>query len=330
MAGHRFRVGLAFALTSALAFGFSGPFAKALITAGWTPTAAVTARLAAGALLMAVFATVVRRRWWREAATHGRTVVMYGVAPIAGAQVCYYNAVAHLPVGIALLLEYLAPVLVVAYLWLTTRHRPATLTLAGAALAVAGIALVLDVIGGAGTGRIDPVGVVWGLGAAVCAACYFLLSERAAGAPDGGLHPITLATGGLIVGAAVAGSLGALGVLPMRFTAHDTVVAGYTTSPAVPVAALAVVATAVAYTLGIVGIARLRPGFASLVGLSEVLFAVLAAWVLLGEGITATQAAGGLVVLGGLALARIGDRSDQSAATPELPDTDAVDAAACR
>ena len=90
---------------------------------------------------------------------------------------------------------------------------------------------------------------------------------------------------------------------------------------AVPVIALGVLATAIAYTLGIMGIARLRPRFASLVGLSEVMFAVLAAWVLLGEAITLTQAIGGAVVLVGLALARQGDRtrSVDAATWPEAP-----------
>ena len=85
--------------------------------------------------------------------------------------------------------------------------------------------------------------------------------------------------------------------------------AGITTSPVVPVLILGLVSTAVAYTLGISGVARLRAGFASLVGLAEVLFAVLWAWLLVGEAMTATQAVGGAVVLAGLALARLGDRS---------------------
>ena len=74
--------------------------------------------------------------------------------------------------------------------------------------------------------------------------------------------------------------------MPLTFTANDTVVAGLTTSWLVPVIALALIPTAIAYTLGIMGIARLRPRFASLVGLAEVMFAVLAAWALLGEAIS--------------------------------------------
>jgi drug/metabolite transporter (DMT)-like permease len=306
-----FRLGLLLAVGSAFAFGSSGPFAKALMEAGWSPTAAVVARLAGGALVMAVFATIVRPDWFREAVRHARTVVVYGAIPIAGAQLCYYNAVAHLSVGVALLLEYTAPLLVVAWVWATTRRRPSNLTLAGVALAVAGIMLVLNVFAGA---HINVVGVGWGLAAAVCAACYFVMSANVNNADnaDGGegLNPVTLAAGGLVVGAAAVTLAGVAGLMPLTFTTNDAVVAGWTTSWLVPVIALGVMATAIAYTLGIMGIARLRPRFASLVGLSEVMFAVIAAWVLVGEAITPTQAIGGAVVLFGLALARQGDRSE--------------------
>lgn len=310
-----FRTGLLFAIGSAFAFGSSGPFAKSLMEAGWSPTAAVTARLAGGALAMALFAFVVRPGWLREATSHAKTVVLYGLVPIAGAQLFYYNAVSHLSVGVALLLEYTAPILVVGWLWATTRKRPTNLTLAGVVLAVAGIMLVLGIFGpdGLAGAHINLVGVGWGLAAAVCAACYFLMSDKAgAEGPDGQapVHPITLAAGGLIVGALAVAALGGSGVMPLTFTSGDTVIAGWTTSWIVPVVALALIPTAIAYTLGIVGIARLRPRFASLVGLSEVMFAVLAAWVLLGEAMTAVQAVGGAVVLVGLALARQGDRSE--------------------
>jgi drug/metabolite transporter (DMT)-like permease len=306
-----FRLGLLFAVGSAFAFGSSGPFAKSLMEAGWSPTAAVTARLAGGALLMAIFATIVKPDWFREAIQHGKTVVAYGLIPIAGAQLCYFNAVAHLSVGVALLLEYTAPILVVGWLWATTRRRPSSLTLTGVALAIAGIMLVLGLFetGGFTVTHINLIGVGWALAAAVCAACYFMMSSTVA--TDGnGLNSITLATAGLIVGAAAVAAVGATGLMPLTFTANDAVVAGSTMSWMVPVIALALIPTAIAYTVGIMGISRLRPRFASLVGLSEVMFAVLAAWLLLGEAITAIQAIGGAVVLVGLALARQGDRTE--------------------
>lgn len=318
-AADQFRPGLVFAIGSALAFGMSGPLAKALMEAGWSPTAAVTARLAGGALAMVIFATLMKPDWVREALAHKKTVLLYGVVPIAGAQLFYYNAVAHLSVGVALLLEYTAPILVVGWLWANTRRRPSNPTLAGVALAVAGIMLVLNVFSGA---HINLVGVGWGLAAAVCAACYFMMSDKvsADGTKEGSLHSITLATGGLVVGAVAVGLLGLSGLMPLVFTADDAVIAGWTTSWVVPVIALALVPTAIAYTLGIMGIARLRPRFASLVGLAEVMFAVLAAWALLGEAVTGVQAVGGAVVLVGLALARHGDRTDK-VAEATWPDT---------
>ncbi|BBZ79705.1 membrane protein [Mycolicibacterium anyangense] len=305
--GHdHFRLGLLFAVGSAFTFGMSGPFAKALMGAGWTPTAAVTARLAGGALVMAIFATIVKPDWIREARDHIRVVVAYGLIPIAGAQLCYYNAVSHLSVGVALLLEYTAPILVVGWIWGTTRRRPRTLTLAGVGLAVAGIMLVLNVF--SGNAHINAVGVAWGLAAAICAACYFMMSDQVS-ADGNGLSSITLSAAGLVVGTVAVAGLGLTGIMPLTFTTNDAVVAGLTVPWWVPVGMLAVVATAIAYTLGISGVARLRPSFASLVGLGEVLFAVLCAWVLLGESVSVTQGLGGLVVLLGLALARQGDRS---------------------
>lgn len=306
-----FRLGMVFATGSAFAFGMSGPLAKSLMGAGWSPTAAVLARLAGGAVVLAVVATVVRPGWLSEARAHSRTVVVYGLVPVAGAQLCYYNAVAHLSVGVALLLEYTSPVLVIGWVWATTQRRPRAMTLLGVALAIVGVTLVLDVYHGA---RVDAVGVAWGLGAAVCAVCYFMMSD-AVTADGSGLSAITLAAGGLAVATVAVSALGMSGILPMQFTANDAVVAGFTMPWFVPVLLLGVVATAIAYTLGISGVARLRPSFASLMGLAEVLFAVLAAWLMLGETMSALQIAGGIVVLAGLTLARPRDRDSEAAAT---------------
>ena len=317
----QFRLGLLFATGSAFTFGMSGPLAKSLMSAGWSPTAAVTARLAGGALVLALAATIIKPDWLREARAHARTVVAYGLVPVAGAQLCFYNAVARLPVGVALLLEYTAPILVVGWVWATRKQAPSRLTLAGVALAIAGVTLVLDVFSPAThQASIDPVGVIWGLAAAVCAACYFVMSDTVT-ADGSGLNSITLAAGSLVVAAVAVALLGVSGVMPLQFTANDAVIGGVTLPWLVPVILMGVVATAIAYTLGISGVARLRPSFASLVGLAEVLFAVLTAWVLLGEGVSAVQAVGGIVVLLGLALARPARRANDDESTRSTSET---------
>jgi drug/metabolite transporter (DMT)-like permease len=293
------RNGLIFALLSAATFGVSGPFAKSLIESGWSPGGAVFARVAGGALVMMVIALATQWPRLRQVSTHTRTVLLYGVFAISGVQLCFFNAVQHLSVGVALLLEYLAPIIVIGWVWITKGARPSVQTLLGAAVALIGAAVVIDVFGSA---EISAVGVAWGLAAAACLAVYFVISERA----DGDLHPVVLAASGLTVSAVVIGALGLVGVLPLHFSASNAVVADHSVNVWLPVVVLVLVSTVIAYLTGIAAITLLGPTIGSLVALTEVLCAVVAAWILVGESVTALQAVGGAAIIAGLVLARLG------------------------
>ena len=293
------RNGLIFALLSAATFGVSGPFAKSLIESGWSPGGAVFARVAGGALVMMVIAVATQWPRLRQVSTHTRTVLLYGVFAISGVQLCFFNAVQHLSVGVALLLEYLAPIIVIGWVWITKGARPSVQTLLGAAVAMIGAAVVIDVFGSA---EISAVGVAWGLAAAACLAVYFVISERA----DGDLHPVVLAASGLTVSAMVIGALGLVGVLPLQFSASNAVVADHSVNVWLPVVVLVLVSTVIAYLTGIAAITLLGPTIGSLVALTEVLCAVVAAWILVGESVTALQAVGGAAIIAGLVLARLG------------------------
>lgn len=293
------RNGLIFALLSAATFGVSGPFAKSLIESGWSPGGAVFARVAGGALVMMVIAVATQWPRLRQVSAHTRTVLLYGVFAISGVQLCFFNAVQHLSVGVALLLEYLAPIIVIGWVWITKGARPSVQTLLGAAVAMIGAAVVIDVFGSA---EISAVGVAWGLAAAACLAVYFVISERA----DGDLHPVVLAASGLTVSAVVIGALGLVGVLPLQFSASNAVVADRSVNVWLPVVVLVLVSTVIAYLTGIAAITLLGPTIGSLVALTEVLCAVLAAWILVGESVTALQAVGGAAIIAGLVLARLG------------------------
>ncbi|MFD6512791.1 DMT family transporter [Rhodococcus sp. NPDC060176] len=293
------RNGLIFALLSAATFGVSGPFAKSLIESGWSPGGAVFARVAGGALVMMVIAVATQWNRLRQVSAHTRTVLLYGVFAISGVQLCFFNAVQHLSVGVALLLEYLAPIIVIGWVWITKGARPSVQTLLGAAVALIGAAVVIDVFGSA---EISAVGVAWGLAAAACLAVYFVISERA----DGDLHPVVLAASGLTVSALVIGTLGLVGILPFQFSASNTVVAEHSVGVWLPVTVLVLVSTVIAYLTGIAAITLLGPTIGSLVALTEVLCAVVAAWILVGESVTALQAVGGAAIIAGLVLARLG------------------------
>src|SRR6478672_13474793 len=295
---HRHPVaGLSVALVSAAAFATSGAFAKSLLVAGWAPGAVVTLRISLAALVLLVPTVLALRGRWTALRRNAWVVVGYGLTGVAGCQLAYFNAVTHLSVGVALLLEYLAPVLIVGWLWLRHRQAPRRLTLVGVALAVAGLLLVLDVVGGA---SVSVVGVLWGLGAAVCLVLYFLLADHV----DDDVPPLVLAGGGLVVGAVSLGLAGLVGVLDMSRGAARVPLGGVVVDWWVPVLVIALVAAAFAYVTGIAAVRMLGAKVASFVALTEVLFAVLFAWVVLGELPTALQLAGGVLIVGGVVAVR--------------------------
>lgn len=303
------------ALVSAAAFGTSGSFAASLLEAGWTPGAAVTARVVLAAVVLTLPAVLLLRGRWADLRRGSRTVTVYGVAAVAGCQLAYFNAVQTLSVAVALLLEYSGVLMVVAWLWVRHGQRPRRLTLLGAAVAVGGLTLVLEVLGDA---DLDPVGVLWGLAAAVGLAVYFVLSARS----EDPLPPLVVAWGGLAVGGAVLALAGAIGILAMEAPRVDVTLLDRQVSWLVPVLGLAVVAASVAYVTGILGARLLGAKIASFVGLTEVLFAVAFAWLLLDQSLNPVQLLGGALVLGGIALVRV---DELRAEEPAVPATAAQD-----
>lgn len=292
--------GLVLATVSAASFGLSGALARGLLDTGWSAGAAVSLRICLAALVLVVPGALALRGRWHLLRANAWLVTAYGVSAVAGAQLCYFYAVTHLQVSVALLLEYTAPVAVVAWLWLRHGQRPSSLTLLGAAVAACGLVLVLDVLSGA---RLSTVGVLWALGAMIGVASYFVISadER------NGLPGISLAAGGLVVGGAVLLAAGAVGVLPFEVSTADAVYGAVSVPWWQPVLALGLVTAALAYVTGIAAGRRLGSRLASFVALGEVLAAVLWTWLLLGELPRGVQLAGGVVVLAGVVVVRLGE-----------------------
>jgi drug/metabolite transporter (DMT)-like permease len=290
-------IGLGLAALSAGTFGTSGTFAASLMSAGWTPGAAVAARIGAAAIILTVPALLQLRGRWTMLRRSLPAVIAYGLVAVAGCQLFFFNAVEHLSVGVALLLEYSGTLLVVGWVWLRHGQRPRRLTVTGAALAIAGLILVLDLTG---SQRVSPIGVLWGLGAATGLAVFFVLSART----DDLLPPIVMAWAGMVVGAVTLLAFGAAGAVPFTASTSDVDFAGHRTSWIVPVAGLSLVAAVIAYVAGIGAARRLGARLASFVGLAEVLFAVLFAWALLDQRPNLMQGVGGVVVLAGIALVR--------------------------
>ena len=296
----RFASGLGFAVVSAMAFGLSGTLAKGLLDAGWTPAAAVTARIVVAALVLLPPGLLALRGRWHLLRRNARLLVVYGLVAVAGTQFAYFSAVQHLQVGIALLLEYTAPVVVIGWLWLRHAQRPTLLVGVGCVVAGGGLVLVLDVLTGAG---LDPVGVLWAMLAMLGVATYFVLSAQ-----DGnGLPPLVLASAGMVVGAVALLALGAVGLLDMSWSTTPATYAGTAAPWWVAALALGVVTAALAYTTGIAAGRRLGSRLSSFVALNEVLFALAFAWLVLGEVPRAVQFVGGALILAGVVLVKLGE-----------------------
>ena len=314
--------GVAIGLVSAMCFGTSGTFGTALIGSGWSPAGAVFARVLVAALALTVPAVIALRGRWRALRRSAWQVTVYGLVGVAACQICYFNAIARMPVGISIMLEYLGIVLIVGWLWVRHGQRPRPLTIGGGVAALGGLALMLNLTG---SGGVSLTGVLFALAAAVSMAVYFFQSAATSGsdvpAPtlsgvsaevgaaaaggSGDLPPVVLTWGGMIVGAAAIALVGAARVMPLRFAGSDVALFGGRTSWIVPVLGLGVVAAAIAYVTGIAAARRLGPKFGSFVAMAEIGFAVLFAWILLHQTPTALQFAGGGLILAGVIAVRL-------------------------
>lgn len=288
-------LGVLLGLAASLAFATSGTFVRPLFDAGWSPGAAVLWRVTcAAALLLPVGFWVMRGRL-RVVLAEWRVVAAFGALAVATAQLMYFAAVSRMSVSVALLIEYMAPVLLVLVAWARTRHAPSRLVMAGTLASVLGLVCVLDLTGA----RLDALGVVFGFGAMIGAAAYFVLGARPTR-----LHPLALPAFGLPVGAAVLGLATAVGALPYSAPLVDVELMGAMVAWWVPLGVVVLAATALAYALGVAGINLMGERLSSFVSLSEVLFAALVAGMVLGEIPSPIQVLGGALIVAGVVLIR--------------------------
>ncbi|WP_417509080.1 EamA family transporter [Microbacterium sp.] len=305
------RLGMPLAIAAALSFGMSGAWARGLIDAGWTPGAAVTVRIWVAALVLLVPTLIALRGKWVLLRRNIWIIAAYGLLAVTATQLFYFQAVAVMDVGLALLIEYTAPIAVVLWLWVRRGERPTGRSILGAGIALVGLVLMLDVLAG---GSAPISGVLWAFGAMIGAAAYFVLSAKS----DTGLPPIALAGAGLLVGAVGLTIAGLIGVLPMVWNTDDVVYRFGTVPWFVPVLAIGLIATALAYVLGIASTRLLGSRLASFIALAEVIAAMLFGWLLLGQLPNLLQGLGAVLVLAGVIVVKLGEPAASVSGDPAL------------
>ena len=193
--------GLGIAVAAALAFGMSGPFVKPLLEAGWSPAAAVTVRALVGGLVLAPFAVIALRGSWGALWRARSRIMAIGLIGVAATQLAYFAAIERISVGTGILIEFMAPLLLVAFVWARTRRTPKAVVLFGSVFALFGLGMVVSP---GGDGSIDLLGLAFAAAAAVGCAIYFVAAARV----DDDLPPVAVASVSLVLGGVVIGLVG--------------------------------------------------------------------------------------------------------------------------
>ncbi|HEV3475200.1 MAG TPA: EamA family transporter [Actinomycetota bacterium] len=287
---------LAIALAAALWAG-AAVLARTLFDDGVEPILVAEARSIVAALgLLLIAAVAGRRRTDRSAAngpdrTSGRMLSAQLIAlglSIALVNAAYYVAIEHLPVAVAIVLQYTAPAIVVGWAALVARRRPGRDVIVALVAALSGVVLVSEVFLAGSTGSLDTFGVAMGLASAVLFATYTLLAERVT---------------------AVYGAVGAMRRAFLVASAFWLVVQVPQGWPEVLVApdhvwrvlAIGVFGTLAPFLLYVWGMSRVAAERASIAATLEPVLAAAVAWLWLGQALGPAQIAGGMLVLGAVA-----------------------------
>lgn len=306
--------GLALMLAASLFFGSSGVIGKPAMQAGLSPEQVASARIVISALVLFAGVGLLRPSLLRVRPGEWRVLIAYGLLAVAGVQLFYFIAASRVPVGVAILLEFTSPVLIAFWVRFVRGTRLPRPMWAGIALAMTGLAMVARVTDGF---QLDTVGLLAGLGAAVCSAVYFLLGEHGVSTR----HPLGMVTWGMVFGA-----LAMCVIAPPWTLPREALTAAATFGPWQPpvyvlLIAVAIISTVLAYLAGLAALRHLPASVASVLGLCEPLVATTLAWALLGEALAAVQLIGAAVLLTGATLVQLYSGRAQSGTPAEpLPD----------
>jgi drug/metabolite transporter (DMT)-like permease len=294
-------VGYTMVLVSATLFGINGPVAKVALASGLSSLRLTEARCAGAFVGLTVLALALDPASLRVRRDEVLRLAIFGVVGVAFVQLFYFLALHRLPVGIALLIQYIGPVLVAIWARTFGHERVRRRIWAALALSLTGLALMVQLWRGV---TLDGLGVVFALIAAVVFAFYLLIAEREVARRPA----IPLLAWGFFFATVFWTVVQPWWSFPAHTVGTRVSLEGNLASWHLPVWALVlwvvVLGSIVPFVL-IVGalrhISATRVGIAAML---EPVVATITAWVWLKESLTAAQLAGAAVVLCGIALAQ--------------------------
>jgi drug/metabolite transporter (DMT)-like permease len=296
------RLGYAMAAAAAVLWGVNGAVSKTILSTGLSSERLAQVRcLGAAAGLLAVLAVTApgRLRLTRRELPY---LVTFGVAGLALVQFFYFLAIRRLTIGVALLIEYLAPLLVALWARFVGHEHVRRRIWAALAAALVGLGLIVNIFGGGAS--LSTAGVLFALGGAFAYATYVLLAEHVVGGRD----PVSLLFWGFLFASAFWAILVPWWSFPGRFLTRSTSLHGHLHAWHLPVWALVlwmvVLGTIVPFFLIVSALRHVSATTAGIVAMLEPVVGALVGWSWLAESLDGVQLAGAAVVLGAIALAQ--------------------------
>jgi drug/metabolite transporter (DMT)-like permease len=289
-------------LAAAMLFALNGTVAKSLLLAGIEATRLSQFRATFAFLILLAVVAGANRRALRLRRAELPLLLVFGVLGIAMTQFLYYLAIGRLPIGVALLIEFTAPLVIALWFRFGLKHPTRPIVWVALVAALAGLAIVARVWEGL---TLDPLGVVFAIGAMLALVVYYLTADLQVQRPNP-RDAVSLTMWGMGAAALLWAIVAPWWTFPVDAFSGTVRLpgAGGPELPAIALAAwMVVMGTVVPFSLVVLSLQHLRASQASTVGLTEPIIATAIAWVVLGEAFTPVQMAGAAIVLGGVLVA---------------------------
>ena len=299
-------MGYFYALLAAFLFGANGSVSKVIIEAGFSAIQLTQMRVLGAAVISGIVLLALDRRSFRLPPRQWPVIIILGVVGVGLLQATYAFAIALLPVGIALLLEYLAVLMVAVVAFFFFKEKVHIRLWAAIALVIVGLIVVAEIW----ASTLNPVGVLWGLAAAVSLATYFLVGERQLKT----IPPLALSFWTMSVATLFWAPFSRWWTFTSETFTTVTSLGGSLEGISVPVWLLIVwnvtLGSFAPFLLSLSALKRLSATAVGIVATSEIIFAFITAWLWLQEALSTWQVIGASVVFGGIVIAQTARSSD--------------------
>ena len=298
-------MGYIYAFGAALLFGANGSLTKVMIEAGFTALQVTQFRVLGSALIAGIVLALISPHSLRLPRSQWLTVAIMGVAGVAMLQATYAIALQLIPVGIALLLEYLAVPMVALFALVVFKERVRTRIWVSIGLIVFGLAIVSQLW----NASLNIWGVLAGLAAAISLSTYLLMGERQLQT----ISPLALMFWVMLAASVFWAFFSGWWAIPPSLWIESVSLSGSLDQFSAPMWTLmltnVVLGSFVTFLMSLQAIKLLSATAAGIAATSEVAFAFVVAWWWLNETLNAFQLVGATLVLAGIIVAQTARRT---------------------